>query len=81
MARIPQREIAKIKKAIEAAKMGNASFGFPNHMVKHNPHMERERTEHVDVAIKELTRNYRHSWIIGPLEEFLEWAEGNENDA
>jgi hypothetical protein len=63
--RITKKEYEELLKALEAARMTNASFGTQ---------LETDR-------IKETTRLYRATWIISPITQVLcaiEEREGNK---
>jgi len=78
MRRVPQHIINKLKEVRATATMETASFGFPNDEVIATHHGERGLIAHPTDYIKERTRPWRHSWVIGPLDEILEWAEGEQ---
>jgi hypothetical protein len=61
---VKTKEVAKqIRAAIAAAKLERAEFGSVH------------KSEDVPAFIRERTRLYRESWIVGPLEIALEIIE------
>lgn len=74
--RMPRKILEALKEARKAATMENARFGFPDDTMTADLHMENPKTMHPDAFIKETTRNYRRSWIISPLDQVIDWAEG-----
>lgn len=77
-ARVPAQILNLLHEARRAATMESASFAFPCDKIIVDIHMENPKTLHPDEFIKETTRLYRESWIIGPLNRAIEWAEGKE---
>lgn len=71
--------IEELEMAKKAAAMENASFGFPNDRIEiksvHFGDDDRGRTGdlvHPDEYVKRITRLYRESWIIPPIEHVIE---------
>ncbi len=62
MRRAPKGVIKALKDARDAATLENASFGSFG-----------DQTEHV----RELVRLHHSTWIIGPLDRAIRWAEGD----
>lgn len=62
MSRAPKGVIKALKDARQAATLETASFGNFG-----------DQTEYV----KELVRLHHATWIIGPLDRAIRWAEGN----
>lgn len=79
MRRVPKKILNDLRAARDAATMANASFGFPHDTVTASHHLQDTVTQHPDEYIKEATRLYRQSWIIGPLDNAIRWAEGHGN--
>lgn len=74
--RVPQDILRALERARQAATMVDASFGFPKDVVKGSAHFEKDFEGHPDDYIKEKTRLYRETWIIGPLDRAIAWAKG-----
>lgn len=81
MSHIFNRIEKSLSDALEAANMKNASFGFPNDRIEvKSVHMgdvpcteiKQGAILHPDAYIKDITRLYRQSWIVHPIEEALE---------
>lgn len=73
-----------LEDALSSAKMENASFGFDIDRIKiENVHFGDDTTGRVgDVMhpteyIKRRTKNYRNSWLVGPIEEAIRLVEQN----
>lgn len=77
--RVPAHILYKLKDVRATAMMETASFGFPNDCVKATGHFEANFEGHPDEYIKEKTRLWRESWIKGPLDDIIAWAEGRSN--
>lgn len=65
--RLPKHVLLNLRKAIEAAKFTDASFGGVH-----------DDKDEISDQIKEQTRLYRETWIIGPLERVMRWSRGVE---
>lgn len=61
---------AKLQKALDAANMGTANFGWPHEEVTFHG-----KTIPLDEFIKEHVRLYNSTWISGPLEDIIEWTD------
>ena len=78
--RIPLERIRELKELRRIATMENASFGMPgDHVIHHAwgpdavPGGEKKDTTEF---IADRTRLWRQSWLIGPLDDLIAWAEG-----
>ena len=78
--RMPIERIAALKELRRIATMESASFAMPgDHVIHHAwgpdgvPGGERIES---DDFVKKMTEHYRQSWMIGPLDDLIAWAEG-----
>lgn len=81
------RLLEVINDALAAATMERASFGFPNdrievksiHFGAHDspPGIAAGDELHPDDYVKRITKLYRGSWIVSPLQEALRLVEQN----
>jgi hypothetical protein len=74
MAKLPKHIIDKLKEARRHARLESASFGFPNDTITARHHGEQDITCHPTEYIKGRVRLHHASWIVGPIDEILEWA-------
>lgn len=74
MSKLPKRIMHLLEEARKAATMEDASFGFPNDNVKATAHFEEDFDGHPDKYIKDKTRLYRQTWIIGRIDQVIDWA-------
>lgn len=65
--RAPGWVVRRINDAIKAATMENASFGGVG-----------PDSNKITQMIRDETRFYRETWIIGPLKQALLWADGEQ---
>lgn len=65
------RAIRELLDARKSALMKNASFGFPRDTISVNMLHRDKEILHPDKFIKETTRLYRGSWIVGPIDRAL----------
>ena len=73
---ITKRDLSTIRAVRDIATMENASFGMPHEYVQRcdsrgNPYAN-EGPFHMTDFIREQTRLWRESWIIGPLDDLIE---------
>lgn len=74
--RAPLHVIKKLERALQCAKLENASFGMTEDTVILTGFDGKESPATLDQLIKRETRFYREAWLIPPLEELLAWARG-----
>ncbi len=74
MARLPHRILNELKKARAAATLEEAKFGWPDSTMTAQCR-DGDFSGNPDEFIKERVRLYHSTWIIGPLDRAIAWAE------
>jgi len=70
--RIPTKMLNRLREARKAATLANASFNAPTPSV----FIKGATLKDPDSYIKETVRLHHSTWIIGPLDVVINWAEG-----
>jgi hypothetical protein len=74
--RVPRDIERKIRAVLKVASMDESSFGMPQQTITFSGGFgEDPRTEDVTEFIRERTREWRASWVEGPLRQVLQWIE------
>lgn len=84
MGRLPSHIENLLREALKSAQMTNASFdhmGADKSTIVYEGNDKKGQTwPSLTDMIREKTRLYRSSWIIGPIEQILEWNEAPKDE-
>lgn len=72
--RLPEKIVRELEEALRCANMERANFD----PVGSNADVVIKKGEHTK-WIKEQTRLYRQSWIVGPIERILKWSQSTND--